>query len=93
MKVTVTLEFDVDNNAEYVGKHSGSVDVGVLLRDALGEFQAARKPAAKYVDKRYPRTDGWLSSTGRLFKIRDVEKRVAMAQMLARADVTILVDE
>jgi hypothetical protein len=89
MKVTITLEFDGDN-AEYVGKYSGGCDIGLLLRDALGEFQAAREPAAEYVAKRYPNI---ALDQHRAFKIRDVEKRVTMARMLAGATVIIMLDD
>lgn len=90
-RVTITLEFD-ENDSEYINKHSGGVDIGLLLRDAMGEFETARQPAAEYVAKRYPGVENFASNAA-AFKIRDVEKRCAMAQALRRAYVTILVSD
>jgi hypothetical protein len=87
-RVTITLEFE-ENDSEYISKHSGGVDIGLLLRDALGEFEAVRTPGNEYVDKRYPD----LTSSRRAYKIRQVEKRNAMAHMLCRADVTLVVED
>ncbi len=86
-RVTITLEFK-DDDAEYVDKYSGGCDIGLLLRHALGEFEALRQPAKAYVAKRYPEMR---RPQDYAFKIRYVEKRNRMAEVLRRADVTILV--
>jgi hypothetical protein len=87
-KVTIELDFGNSALAALVEAGSGGVDVGQLLRDALGEFADVRSPAEEYVAKRYT------SFTGeRLkFKVNEVKKRIQMARTLACADVTILVD-
>jgi hypothetical protein len=90
-RVTITLEFE-ESDSEYISKHSGGVDIGLLLRDALGEFEAVRTPANEYVAKRYPGIENFASNSV-AFKIRDVEKRNAMAHTLCRADVTIHVED
>jgi hexokinase len=100
-RVTITLEFG-KNDSEYIDKHSGGCDVGPLLRDALGEFEAARQPVAEYVAKRYTDISGTTISRAMIntfndfrvaSKARDVEKRCKMAETLRRADVTILVED
>lgn len=78
-KVTIELDFGSGELADQIGAGSCGVDVGQLLRDALGEFADRR---SWYAD-----TDDWFKS----FKARDVEKRIRMARALARADVTIVV--
>ena len=85
-RVTITLEFG-ENDSEYIDKHGG--DIGLLLRDSLGEFEAERQPASEYVAKRYPD----MTPERRRWKIRDVEKRCTVARILHRADVTILIED
>jgi hypothetical protein len=89
-RVTITLEFE-ENDSEYIGEHSGGVDIGLLLRDALGEFEAVRTPANEYVDKRYGSSMPGPATIA--FKIRDVEKRCEMARVLGRTNVTIFIGE
>jgi hypothetical protein len=65
-------------------------DLGILLRDALGEFDRAREPVADYVEGRYPARD--YSDDFRTRKLAEVGIRKDVAGMLRRAEVT-LVDE
>ena len=78
-RVTITLEFNNDDS-QYIDEHGGGCDIGLLLRDALGEFEAVRLRLN-------------FASNAAAFKIRDVQKRTKMAQALRRGDVTILVQE
>jgi hypothetical protein len=56
-------------------------DLGTLLRDALGEFVSARRPADIYVDERYPNmTKDWRKN-----KVLSVVRRNTVARALARA--------
>jgi hypothetical protein len=70
MRTTITLDFN-DVDIERATELSNGVDVGVLLRDALGEFIATRTPIDKYVAERYRgQYSGFLT-----YKIRDLAKR------------------
>ena len=86
-KVTIELDFGSDELATQVDAGSGGVDIGQLLRDALGEFANKRSPVIVYVNERYASQNDKFKS----FKIRDVRKRILMARTLACATVTILV--
>jgi hypothetical protein len=85
--VTITLAFTGDE-AKALKECLGS-DVGQVLRDALGEFVDARggswASAEGYVAKRYPTQ----STEWRARKVRDVNKRMALALALRAVDVTI----
>jgi hypothetical protein len=71
-KVTIELDFGSSELAALVEAGSAGVDVGQLLRDALGEFADARSPAEKYVKKRY----AYMDERSRPFKLREVKKRI-----------------
>ena len=83
MNTIITLAFE-GKEAEEVAELTRAVDLGQLLRDALGEFVAARQPEADYVVTRH-------GDRTRLFraKLREVVKRNLLACLLKRADVTI----
>jgi hypothetical protein len=87
MKTTITLEFK-DDDAEAVAGLTGVVDVGLLLRDALGEFIESRTPVGVYVQSRYLNQ----SERFRQDKAREVAKRVALATLLVQGGYFILVD-
>ncbi len=84
MKTTITLDFEGDNARELADLTRG-VDLSTLLRDALGEFASARTPVEKYVKQRYAEADFRF----RMRKQREVEKRIRVAELLGKADVTI----
>ncbi|MHB8107775.1 MAG: hypothetical protein ACYDH4_10180 [Candidatus Cryosericum sp.] len=90
MKTTITLEFDSDD-AEAVRTLCGGVDICQLLRDAFGEFVARREPAEEYVLKRYDPSVYPGQSHG--FKVRQVQKRNKMAELLKRGDVTVFLNQ
>ncbi len=87
MKTTITIEFESED-AEKVAELTGGVDLTILLRDALGEFIAARTPALEYVKRRY---DASYIISHRL-KVREVEKRCKLADVLKHGNVTIELD-
>lgn len=60
------------------------VDVRQLLRDALGEFIAARSPAEGYVQKRYGFEPGGVSHAD---KVHEVAIRTRFARLLKRGEV------
>ena len=88
MKTTITIEF-TGEPAQAVSDLTRGVDLGILLRDSLGEFVAARTPANTYVARRYSGN----SDTFRSFKLREFAKRCALAEMLKRGDITIETEE
>ena len=87
MKTTITIEFSGEP-AQAVSDLTRGVDLGILLRDALGEFIAAHTPARTSLDATWETT-----SLSRLFKIREVAKRCALAEVLKRGDITIETEE
>lgn len=98
-KVAVTIEF-WGEDAEVMALRSGGVDVGVLLRDALGEFQDSRKVRASAELDAVPTVEGYVEyryalSTERFRKdkVREVTKRCDMAKRLHAGAVTIYVSD
>jgi hypothetical protein len=71
-RVRVTLEFDNPDE---------SVDVRILLRDALSEFAAARL-LPDYVLKRYPTLEG----DRRTFKMEEVRRRIEVAEAMYQGE-------
>ena len=59
--------------------------IKLLLRDALGEFAAARTPADAYVQRRYQGNASLCTPT----KVAEVTKRVEAAFWLSRATITV----
>ena len=92
MNTIITLAFE-GKEAEEVAELTRAVDLGQLLRDALGEFVAARQPEADYVVTRhgFPGVHYMPATVHGLFKakLREVVKRNLLACLLKRADVTI----
>jgi hypothetical protein len=84
MKTTVTIEFDGDD-AVAVHELTHGVDLGTLLRDALGEFIRAREPVETYIARRYAANTDQV----RRQKVREVTKRIKLAEVLHRGDITI----
>jgi hypothetical protein len=87
VKATIILEFEGELANELDAR--SHADIGLVLRDALGEFIAARTPFADYVAKRY-------SSAPERFqrdKVRNVAKRCELACSIAKGDVTLIVSE
>jgi hypothetical protein len=87
-RVMIMLELRPDD-VEYIEKRSGNYEVGLLLRDALGEFEASRFPAEKYVAERYPEMERLDSEN----KVLDVEKRLRLSRALRHADLMVLVEK
>lgn len=84
MKTRITIDFEGDD-AVAVAELTRGVDLNTLLRDALGEFQTTREQVEMYVASRYaPQTH-----TFRANKAREVRKRLKLAELLRRGDVTI----
>jgi hypothetical protein len=96
MKTTITIAFECAD-AITVSELTRAVDLGTLLRDALGEFARTREPPVtrndsspveQYVATRYAtQTDEF-----RRRKVGEVEKRVALAEILKHGDITIEVE-
>jgi hypothetical protein len=84
VKFTVTLDIN-DETAREVADLTHGVDVSLLLRDALGEFVRAREPVETYVARRYASNTDAL----RRQKVREVTKRLRVAELLHKATVTI----
>ena len=79
MKTRIIIELP-DHVADAVVELSKTIDLGTLLRDALGEFASRRTPAAKYVAERYPGVS--MTTTARARKIDEVERRIAFAEAI-----------
>lgn len=88
MKTIITIGF-LPGDADLVSEMTRGTDLGTLLRDALGEFVSRRQPAKEYVAKRYA-SQGDRFTT---YKVREVEKRCELAEILKRGFVTIEIDE
>jgi hypothetical protein len=84
MKTKITLDFEGDD-AQEISRLTRGVDLGTLLRDALGEFTRTREPVEEYVVKRYAEE----TERFKRDKIREVHKRLQLADVLRRGDVTI----
>lgn len=92
--VKITLDFEGDDAME-LQKATLGVDLGTLLRDALGEFVRTREPPVtshysespveEYVNTRYSTQ----AVEFRRRKVREVEKRIKLAELLHRGAVTI----
>ena len=78
-KTQIVIELP-DHVADAVVELSKTIDLGTLLRDALGEFASRRTPAAKYVAERYPGVS--MTTTARARKIDEVERRIAFAEAI-----------
>lgn len=74
-KTQIVIELP-DHVADAVVELSKTIDLGTLLRDALGEFASRRTPATKYVALRYNIT----SETSFDRKVDEVERRIAFAE-------------
>ena len=72
-KTQIVIELP-DHVADAVVELSKTIDLGTLLRDALGEFASRRTPAAKYVAGRY------LGLAASAWKVDEVARRVAFAE-------------
>jgi hypothetical protein len=77
MKTSIVIDLP-DHVAEAVVELSKTIDLGTLLRDALGEFASRRTSVAKYVALRYNTTSG--ASFDR--KVDEVERRIALAEAI-----------
>jgi len=86
-RTRATLDFYGDDASEF-GELTRGVDLGTLLRDALGEFMATREQVEAYVAKRYASHDEVFRSR----KVREVTKRLRLAELLHRADITIEIE-
>ena len=75
MKTQIVIELP-DHVADAVVELSKTIDLGTLLRDALGEFASRRTPAAKYVAGRY------LGLAASAWKVDEVARRVAFAEAI-----------
>ena len=76
-KTQIVIELP-DYVADAVVELSKTIDLGTLLRDALGEFASRRTPAAKYVAERYR----LVPSTAYDRKVDEVERRIAFAEAI-----------
>ena len=76
MKTQIVIELP-DHVADAVVELSKTIDLGTLLRDALGEFASRRMPATKYVALRYNTTSGSFDR-----KVDEVERRIAFAKAI-----------
>ena len=94
MNTIITLAFE-GKEAEEVAELARAVDLGQLLRDALGEFVAARQPEADYVVTRHGFAGvHYMHMPATVYgrfkaKLREVVKRNLLACLLKRAGVTI----
>ena len=66
---------------------AGGVDVGLLLRDALADFRAARDGG--YVDRRY----AGQSESFKQMKIREIAKRIVMTHFIESGTFTIEIEK
>ena len=77
MKTSIVIDLP-EHVAEAVVELSKTIDLGTLLRDALGEFASRRQLSETYVTGRYPS----LSSKARASKIDEVARRIAFAEAI-----------
>ena len=76
-KTQIVIELP-DHVADAVVELSKTIDLGTLLRDALGEFASRRRPIEEYVAKRY----GHQKPKSRTSKCDEVERRIAFAEAI-----------
>ena len=93
MKARIVIDFTDDRASELAALTRG-VDLNTLLRDALGEFCRTREPVEEYVAKRYASSTqgGVHNDRFRASKVREVHKRLQLADVLRLGAVTIEVD-
>lgn len=85
-KIILTLREEDASKLESLGLDES--DVGLLLRDALGEFDRAREPVSNYVEDRYPVSE--YSESFRSRKFAEVISRKDLAEVLRRTQVTFI---
>ena len=76
-KTQIVIELP-DHVADAVVELSKTIDLGTLLREALGEFASRRMPIKEYVAKRY----GHQKPKSRTSKYDEVERRIAFAKAI-----------
>jgi hypothetical protein len=85
-KVVVTLEFECLSE-------TSEQEVKYTLMDALAEFQSARHHNGEsYVNKRYP-DESVYRGERRVAKIRQVNRRILLAEQMRNSIKTVEVDE
>ncbi len=77
MKTRIVIELP-DHVADAVVELSKTIDLGTLLRDALGEFASRRTPTETYVRVRYAA----LTKKSQASKVDEVERRIAFAEAI-----------
>jgi len=77
MKTSIVIDLP-EHVADAVVELSKTIDLGTLLRDALGEFASRRQPVKEYVDKRY----GHQKPMSRDRKCDEVKRRIAFAEAI-----------
>ena len=89
MAAKIVIELDVEAEEALVGV--SDQQLGILLRDAFGEFADRRSPAREYVDRRYP-GDGVFAGEARDVKVKQVERRINLANALHRGHARVEYD-
>jgi hypothetical protein len=80
-KTSIVIDLP-EHVADAVVELSKTIDLGTLLRDALGEFASRRKSSETYVTMRYPS----LSSKARASKIDKLNRSPGVARRIALAE-------
>ena len=77
LKTSIVIDLP-EHVADAVVELSKTVDLGTLLRDALGEFASRRTPVGAYVQERYTT----VTALSRAKKCDEVERRIAFADAI-----------